>query len=212
MKLKSVLFCLLLGAFTPELPAQIPAEAPPPVFKENFDKAEGWLKTDKCYVDKGKYYANGDCVIPVRGFVYDDFELEVVAMIYTGGEWKNPGALSAASQEVQLPTVGLSFRISQDGYYRLLIAPLTGGKEGIYRLLKIEGGKQTELTGWRRDLAISARNIIKLRCAGGKMELSINNLRVADFKDETFKSGAINLFYSGGLASFDDLVIKSLKK
>lgn len=187
-------------------------EGPPPVLQEKFDHPSYlWPRTDQCYVAKGKYYANGECIVSVGSYVWENFELSVVAMVYTGGERQNQGQLSVASEAVLLPTIGLSFRVNPQGYYRLLVAPLTGGKEGLYKLIKVVEGKKTEETGWRRDVAISTRNEIKLRCVGEKIELWINAQRVADFKGPEHQAGQISLLFSGGMASFDDLVIKQLK-
>ena len=56
------------------------------------------------------------------------------------------------------------------------------------------------------------RNEITVRCAGSRIDLYVNAIKIADFKDESHKSGRITLVFSGGLGSFDDLVIKRLKK
>jgi hypothetical protein len=187
-------------------------EGPPLVLQEKFDQPSArWPHSDKCYVAKGKYYANGECQASVGSYVWDNFELSVVATVYTGGERQNKGPLGVGSEDVLLSTVALAFRANSRGYYRLLIAPLTGGKEGVYKLIKVVEGQKDEETGWRRDVAISMRNEIKLRCVGEKIELRINAQRVADFKAPEHQAGQISLLFSGGLASFDDLVIKQLK-
>jgi hypothetical protein len=147
----------------------------------------------------------------VGKYVWDDFELTVVAAFYTGGQRSEKQINLGSAAEIHLPTAGILFRNSQNGYYRLSVAPLTGGKEGIYKLVKITGGREIELSSWRRDLIITLRNEIKLRCQGDKIALWINALKVADFKDAELKAGAISLFFSGGIGSFDDLVIKKLK-
>ncbi len=210
MKLSLSCLFLLLGPLALELVAQDKAE-PPPVFKENFEPGEGWLKTDQCYVSKGKYWVNGECMVPVGKHFWGDFELTVVAAAYTGGERSANQTSLGSAAEVKLPTFGIIFRNNQQGYYRFLLAPLTGGKEGVYKLTKEVNGKEVELSSWRRDLIITFRNEIKLRCVGGRIEVSVNALRLANFTDDELKAGQISLFYSAGMGSFDDLVIKRLK-
>ncbi|MGH9831486.1 MAG: hypothetical protein ACRD9Y_00640, partial [Blastocatellia bacterium] len=112
---------------------------------------------------------------------------------------------------VSIPTIGLSFRVNQDGYYTILLSPLGGSREGRYKLFKVVNGKQIELSSWRPDAAIKMRNEITVRCVGSKIDLYVNAIRIAEFKDESHQSGRITLVFSGGLGSFDDLVIKRLK-
>jgi hypothetical protein len=227
LMLKSVLFCLLALSCllaqtkqtTPEqtsttnsVAVQKAAETAPEKLEEKFDApSDKWLQTDKCHVSKGKYWVNEECMVPVGKQFWDDFELTVVAAAYSGGERSNNQTNLGSGAEVKLPTFGIIFRNNQQGYYRFLLAPLTGGKEGVYKLTKEVNGKQTELSSWRRDLIITMRNEIKLRCVGGKIEISVNALRLANFSDADLKAGQISLFFLGGMGSFDDLVIKKLK-
>jgi hypothetical protein len=108
--------------------------------------------------------------------------------------------------------IGFQFRINENGYYTLLLAPASGGGGGLYRLLKVANGKQMEIAGWRRDAAIGMRNQIKLRCAGSKLEIYVNNLRLDTLEDDSHERGSISLVFSGEAGMFDDLVIKMLKK
>lgn len=180
--------------------------------KEKFDNpSTSWPQNEKVYVEKGKLNVKGDCVTPVGAYVYDDFEVTVVATLFTGAQRDEKQTSSAVMDLTTLPTIGLSFRINQDGYYTALLSPLMGGREELYKLFKIVNGKQIELTSWRPDQAIKMRNEIKIRCAGSRIDLYVNAIRIADFKDESHKSGRLALVFSGGLGSFDDLVIKRLK-
>jgi Ca-activated chloride channel homolog len=185
-------------------------DLPPPIFKETFDQLGAWPQTKQCYTSKGKYYVNGECLAPVGRYKWDDFELSVVAAVYSSGERRNERGLGVASEEVSLPTIGLSFRINEQGYYRLSLAPYTGGKEGVYKLTKVVQGQAVDVTSWRRDAAIGLRNEIKLRCVGDKLELRINVQRVAEFKVADHGAGQLALGFSGGLASFDDLIVKKV--
>jgi len=190
-----------------------PQEAPgPDLFRENFDNPSTlWPQNEKAYVEKGKLVVKGDCVAPVGAYVYEDFEATVVATLFTGVQREEKGATRSTADITSLPVIGLSFRVNQDGYYTVLLSPLGGSGEGVYKLFKVVSGKQIEVTSWRRDKAIKMRNEITVRCAGSRIDLYVNAIRIADFKDESHKSGRFTLVFSGGLGSFDDLVIKRLK-
>lgn len=192
----------------------ITKEAPgPDVFREKFETpATLWPQTEIVFVEKGKLNVKGDSAIAVGSYTYEDFEATVVATLFTGVQRFEKGAISSASDLTTLPTIGLSFRISQSGYYTVLLSPLAGEREGLYKLFKVVNGKQIELTSWRPDLAIKARNEITVRCVGSRIDLYVNAIRIADFKDDSHKSGRFTLVFSGGSGSFDDLVIKRLKK
>jgi hypothetical protein len=191
-----------------------PQEAPgPDIFREKFDTPSTlWPQNEKAYVEKGKLNVKGDCVATVGTYVYEDFEATVVATLFTGVEREEKAPDRNTSDIKSLPVIGLSFRVNRDGYYTVLLSPLGGSREGIYKLFKVVSGKQIELTSWRRDAAIKLRNEITVRCVGSRIDLYVNAIRIADFKDESHQSGRITLVFSGGLGSFDDLVIKRLKK
>ena len=193
---------------------QPPEELAPPFLREKFDEASyspvKWPQNGNCSVKKGKLYMEEDCVVPVGKFIYGDFEAAVTATFISRPQMPAGGASPGL---VALPTIGLSFRVNENGYYRLLIAPPREGgigSGGFYKLLKIAGGEQTELTPWRKDSAIAMRNLIELRCAGPRTDIHINNLRVGAINDGSHKSGSINLVFSGEAGTFDDLVIKKL--
>jgi Ca-activated chloride channel family protein len=195
-------------------------ELAPPVFQENFDNPSSspvkWPQSGKCSVNKGKLNVAEECVVPVGAFIYNDFEASVTAtFIIRPQRAANSGASSASGSinsttSISLPTIGLSFRINENGYYTLLIAPAAGADGGFYKLLKIADGKQTELTSWRKDSAIALRNQIKLRCVGPRLEIYVNNLRLDSMKDDSHKQGSISLVFSGEAGMFDDLTIKKL--
>jgi hypothetical protein len=191
-----------------------PRETPgPDLFRETFDNPSTlWPQNEKAYVEKGKLTVKGDCVAPVGAYLYEDFEATVVATLFTGVQREEKAPDRYTSDIKSLPVIGLSFRVNRDGYYTVLLSPLGGSREGIYKLFKIVGGEQIELTSWRRDAAIKMRNEISVRCVGSRIDLYVNAIKIADFKDESHKSGRITLVFSGGLGSFDDLVIKRLKK
>src|SRR5574341_332378 len=191
-----------------------PKEAPgPDLFREKFDSPSTlWPQNEKAYVEKGKLNVKGDIVAPVGSYVYEDFEATVVATLFTGVQREEKGPSRSTADIVSIPTIGLSFRVNQDGYYTILLSPLGGSREGRYKLFKVVNGKQIELSSWRPDAAIKMRNEITVRCIGPKIDLYVNAIRIAEFKDESHKSGRITLVFSGGLGSFDDLVIKRLKK
>jgi hypothetical protein len=191
-----------------------PQETPgPDFFREKFDNPSTlWPQNEKAYVEKGKLNVKGDCAAPVGAYVYEDFEATVIATLFTGVQREEKGPTRSTADIASLPVIGLSFRVNRDGYYTVLLSPLGGSGEGIYKLFKVVGDKQIELTSWRRDAAIKMRNEITVRSEGPRIDLYINAIRVADFKDESHKSGRITLVFSGGLGSFDDLVIKRLKK
>lgn len=185
----------------------------PDVFREKFDNPSTlWPQNEKMYVEKGKLNVKGDCAAAVGSYVYEDFEATVIATLFTGVQRDEKQTISPASDITTLPTIGLSFRVNQDGYYTVLLSPLTGAREGLYKVFKVVNGKQIELTSWRPDLAIKLRNEITVRCVGSRIDLYVNAIRIAEFKDESHKSGRFTLVFSGGLGSFDDLVIKRLKK
>jgi hypothetical protein len=191
-----------------------PQETPgPDLFRETFDNPSTlWPQNEKTYVEKGKLTVKGDCVAPAGTYTYEDFEATVVATLFTGVQREEKGPDRYTADIKSLPVIGLSFRVNRDGYYTFLLSPLGGSREGIYKLFKIVGGEQIELSSWRRDAAIKMRNEITVRCVGSRIDLYVNAIKIADFKDESHKSGRITLVFSGGLGSFDDLVIKRLKK
>jgi VWFA-related protein len=183
----------------------------PPVYQEKFDNpSSDWPQNEKSSIKKGKYYLTGQTVIPVSTFVYSDFEASVVAEAIGGARGAGLRSVGRVYDAGVLTASGLSFRINESGYYTLLVAPYPSGKEGVYKLLKVSGGVQTDLINWRKDSAVTFRNSIKVRCVGSKIEIFINTLRVNVFNDEDHKEGRINLVVSDGEASFDDLSIKKL--
>jgi len=200
------------GGYSPQTVA--PQGTPgPDLFRETFDNpSTRWPQNEKAYVEKGKLTVKGDCVAPVGAYLYEDFEATVVATLFTGVQREEKAPDRYTSDIKALPVIGLSFRVNSDGYYTVLLSPLGGSREGIYKLFKVVSGRQIELTSWRRDAAIKMRNEITVRCAGSRIDLYINAIKIADFNDESHKSGRITLVFSGGLGSFDDLVIKRLKK
>jgi Ca-activated chloride channel homolog len=192
-----------------------PAEEPAPQFlREKFEDISvslvKWPQSGNCAMKNGKLYVAEDCVVPVGEFIYGDFEAAVTATFLARPQ-RPAGANSPGSANA--PTIGLSFRINGNGYYKLLIAPpkeggIGGG--GFYKLLKVAGAEQTELTPWRKDTSILMRNLIELRCAGPRIEIFVNNLRLGAFNDISHKRGSISLTFSGETATFDDLAIKKL--
>jgi Ca-activated chloride channel family protein len=190
----------------------------PPILQENFDNLSGslvkWPQSGKCSVSKGKLYVAEECVVPVGAFIYNDFEASVTATFIIRPQRSTSGGSDSGSvsspTSISLPTIGVSFRINENGYYTLLISPATVGGGGYYKLIKVDGGKQTEITSWRRDMAIAIRNQIKLRCAESKLEIYVNNLRLDTLKDGSHKRGSISLVFSGEAGMFDDLAIKRL--
>jgi hypothetical protein len=191
-----------------------PKEMPgPDLFREKFDNPSTlWPQNEKVYIEKGKLNVKGDCVAPVGSYIYEDFEATVVATLFTGVQREEKGATRSNADITSMPVIGLSFRVNQDGYYTVLLSPLGGSREGVYKLFKVANGKQIELSSWRSDAAIKMRNEITIRCLGPRIDLYVNAIKIAEFKDESHKSGRITLVFSGGLGSFDDLAIKKLKK
>jgi len=210
----------LTVVITPRKEIQPAEELAPPVFRENFDTPSEamikWPQSGKCSVSKGKLHVAEECVIPVGAFIYDDFEASVTAtFILRPQRPTNSGASSASGSislptSVSLPTIGVQFRINENGYYTLLLSPASGGSGGFYKLLKVANGQQTEITSWRRDAAIAMRNQVKLRCAESKLEIYVNNLRLDTLKDDSHKRGSISLVFSGEAGTFDDLTVKKL--
>jgi Ca-activated chloride channel family protein len=186
----------------------------PPFLREKFDDLSvslvKWPQSGDCSVRNGKLYVAQDCAVPIGDFVYGDFEAAVTATFLA-----RPKRLADASSASfdDLPMIGLSFRISGNGCYKLLIAPPREGgigSGGFYKLLKTAGGEQMELTPWRRNTAISMRNLIELRCAGPKMEIYVNNLPLGSLNDISHKRGSISLVFSGESGMFENLAIKKL--
>jgi hypothetical protein len=182
-------------------------ELAPPVLQEKFDNPSGslvkWPQSGKCHMSKGKLYIAEERIVPVGAFTYDDFEATATATIIIPPQ-RSAGGGSASTSDplnspisISLPAIGLQFRINENGYYRLLLSPASGGSGGLYKLQKVANGKQTEITSWRRDAAIAMRNQIKLRCAGSKMEIYVNNLRLDTLKDDSHMRGSISLIFSG---------------
>lgn len=190
------------------------APAPPEVLRENFNEpSKLWLETEKCTIAKGKLNARDSCVMSVGSLVYENFEATVIATMFTGAQRdeKTAAQTTAASDLTTLPTIGMSFRVNERGNYTVLLSPFVGGREGVYKLIKTVDGKQTELTNWRREQLVQTRNELKVKCVGNKIELYLNSIRIADFKDESHAQGRLSLVFSGGLGSFDDLIVKKLK-
>jgi hypothetical protein len=150
-----------------------PRETPgPDLFRETFDNPSTlWPQNEKAYVEKGKLTVKGDCVAPAGAYTYEDFEATVVATLFTGVQREEKAPDRYTSDIKSLPVIGLSFRVNRDGYYTVLLSPLGGSREGIYKLFKIVGGEQIELTSWRRDAAIKMRSEITVRCVGSRIDL-----------------------------------------
>jgi Ca-activated chloride channel family protein len=204
----------------PRKAVQPAEEIAPPVLLEKFDdpftSTVKWPQGGKCSVSKGKLYVAAECLIPVGAFIYDDFEATITATFLVRPQRSAGSSASSASGSINLPTsvslpvVGFQFRINQNGYYTLLLSPASGASGGFYQLLKVAGGKQTEITSWRRDAAIGLRNQIKLRCVGPKLEIYVNSLRLDTLQDDLHKRGSISLVFSGEAGMFDDLIVKKL--
>jgi Ca-activated chloride channel homolog len=205
---------------TPPKGIQPVEELAPPVLQEKFDSPSAsmvkWPQGGKCSVSKGRLYVAEECLVPVGEFIYENFEATVTATFLIppqrssdGGGATISGSLSLPAS-ISLPVIGFQFRINENGYYTLSLAPPSGGGGGSYRLLKVTNGQRTEITSWRRDVAIAMRNQIKLRCSGSKLEIYVNNLRLDTLKDESHKRGSISLVFSGEAGMFDDLTVKKL--
>jgi Ca-activated chloride channel family protein len=186
----------------------------PPFLRENFDDLSvslvKWPQSGNCSVRDGKLYVAEDCAVPIGDFIYSDFQAALTATFLARP--KRPAGASSTGVD-GLPMIGLSFRINENGGYKLLIAPPTEGgvgSGGFYKLLKIGGGEQTELSGWRKSTAISMRNLIELRCAGSKFEIYVNNLPLGSLNDSAYKRGSISLVFSGESGMFENLAIKKL--
>ncbi len=127
----------------------------PAFIQEKFDApSSSWPQNDRSLIKKGKYYVTGQSIIPAAPFVYRDFEASIVAETVGSPKDGASGILTAS---------GFSFRINESGYYTLLVAPLPNGKEGLYKLLKVSAGNQTDLINWRKDPVITFRNRIEDR-------------------------------------------------
>lgn len=202
---------------TTTAPTATSATPAPPLLRETFDQpAPQWPQTDFAAVKNGRLYVNGDSVVPVGTFVYQNFEASVTATFLLPPQRSANSNANAGRGSVHLPTavslplLGLSFRINEQGYYTFLLAASASGQGGAYKVLKTVNGTQTELTSWRRDTAIAMRNQIKIRCVGPKLELYVNNLRLDTLTDTSHAAGRLSLLFSSEAATFDDLMIKRL--
>ena len=183
----------------------------PAVYRETFDQPSSqWPQNEKSYIRKGKYYLTGEHVIPAAPYVYADFEASVSVEAIGGPRDAGQRSSLGMTDVGTLTAAGLSFRINENGYYTLLIAPLPNGKEGLYKLFKVSGGRQTDLINWRKDSAITFRNQVKVRCAGSRIEIYVNQLRITAVNDDSHKEGRVSLVLSDGDAAFDDLLIRKL--
>ncbi len=186
-------------------------ELAPPLYRETFNSpSANWPQDEKAYVKKGKLYLTGEHVIPAAPYVYADFEASVSVEAIGGPKDAGQRSSLGMTDVGALTAAGLSFRINENGYYTLMVAPLPSGKEGFYKLFKVSAGRRTDLINWRKDSAITFRNHIKVRCAGPRIEIYVNQLRIMAVNDDSHREGRISLVLSDGDAAFDDLLIKKL--
>ena len=123
----------------------------PDLFREKFDSPSTlWPQNEKAYVEKGKLVVKEECVAPVGGYVYEDFEATVVATLFTGVQREEKGATRSTADITSIPVIGLSFRVNPDGYYTVLLSPL--------------GGSATEFTNYSK---LSAANRSKSQAGAG---------------------------------------------
>jgi Ca-activated chloride channel family protein len=200
-------------------PATPPTNAEAPsLYRENFDQVgTHWPQTATTFIKSGRLYVNGEGLVPVRDFVYTDFEMSVTALFILAGQRPlGSGTVSTGNAtnlptSVSLPVLGVSFRVNETGYYSLLLAPSASAGGGAYKLVKIINGEKVDLTSWRRDAIITMRNQIKIKCVGSKLEMYVNNMRLETLQDATHTAGRLSLLFNVESASFDELTIKRLK-
>jgi Ca-activated chloride channel family protein len=189
--------------------AALPDEPGPAMYRETFDDpASGWPSTEKMFYQKGKYQVRGSRIVPVKNYVYADFDAALTAEMIGGGERSGSGSFA---DTMTLPSAGLSFRISPVGYYLFVIAPAPSKQYGFYRLLKVGWGQEIELIPWRQDTAIRGRNLLRVRCAGTQIEIYVNQRRLASLTDATHREGRMSLVLAGEHAGLDNVEIKKIE-
>ena len=107
-------------------------------------------------------------------------------------------------------------KVDWSNYYQFIISA-----DGYYQFAKNKGGNWDFISSWRKSNAIhkgNATNLIKVVCDGDQFSFYVNDIKVDDYKDDSFGSGMIGFSagtnYAEGPATigFDNLKIWEIKK
>jgi Ca-activated chloride channel family protein len=188
-------------------------QAGPERYAESFsDPSSGWPISATSFYKDGSYHLTGKQVVPVRNYLYADFDASVnIESIRE--EPTSSAHAEKKEQSAQMPvSAGLAFRITGAEYYVFLISPPSASGPGVFKLAKIVNGRMVEITGWRQHQAIVHSNRMAVRCTGPRIELYANDeLLVAAKKETSSGEGRLALVVTGGHAIFSDLVINKLQ-
>jgi len=160
------------------------------LFADDFS-AVTWPTGERIYYLDGSYhiYSPDSDWYAWQSVVSEDFIFETEARWVEGREEFGFGVL---------------FRL-QDGenYYLFDIS-----RNGHYKVDKKIAGTYYELTPWEKCTAIdpSGSNLLKVEAVGSRLSFYVNNNKVRELSDDTFRSGKLGLFAGGGVhAAFDNL-------
>jgi hypothetical protein len=176
-------------------------------FRENFDDARnGWTLTQTSLAEIA--LGGGQLRVNVKevdslawsvaaGKTFDDFTLEVDATPLAGPDDNDYGVIVR--------------RVDDDNFYRLEISG-----DGYYNVQKREKGQwQKLIVDWTESDAIrkgKATNHLRVVCAGRAMTFYVNQVKLVQVADDSFKRGAVGVL-AGTLAepgvqvAFDNFLV-----
>ena len=162
------------------------------LYSEDFKKRE-WLETDKLFYQNDRYHIHSpdEDWYTWQNETFSDFVYEVEVQLHAGEEDYG---------------FGIIFRVQDtDNYYLFDIT-----RTGYFKIDKKVDGEYFDLSDWERSTAINAQsvNYLKVEAVGNLLTFFINNNKIKEVFDSTFKGGNIGLFAAGNVhASFDNLKV-----
>jgi hypothetical protein len=182
------------------------------LYEENFSTSKGSIFKGAIDANFSYYFGNGK------------YHLKVVRLndwrsIAYGAEYNNTILEVEAAKESGPDDnlYGVVFRkVDWSNYYQFIISA-----DGYYQFSKYKGGNWDFISSWKKSNAIhkgNATNLIKVVCDGDQFSFYVNDIKVDDYKDDSFGSGMIGFSagtnYAEGPVTieFDSLKIWEIKK
>ena len=155
-------------------------------------------------------------VVAAYGPWWTDFHASVIVNASLAMNLTPAHSVDSRSLAQDRPAAGLVFRLSQQGYYALLLSGNRGNKEFWLKLVKREyqSNLQSEIVPWTRvDVPNDSDDGIKLsvESIGSMFILFVNDQSVKRVRDDTFQQGYVGFVISGaGRAIFRDLAVEEI--
>ncbi len=162
------------------------------LYFDDFEQ-EKWIVSEKLFYKDGKYhiYSNDRDWFIWQPVIVDDFSIECEAMYSKGSK---DGYF------------GIIFRLQdENNFYVFQISPY-----GTYSVVKWQEGKSVTIQQWSESKAINntTPNILKVMAFRNHFSLYVNNVKIKEFTDQSFREGKFGLYASLAVdAAFDNLIV-----